>query len=1011
MAGGQKKLESEIRIGGKALPSLNQLAGKLGEIANIVGGISNKSQQVLEDSLEYFKGYEQNMLDAKGALSAQYTSYTELERVMNDLDVQAQNWAATSIFHTSDVSKAISEAAHAGWNYEQMVSGIPAAMQLAQAGGYELSSALDQVIKVTNASGTEFENVGGMIDMWTMAANLGATSVEEMGGALTKMGSTVQFAGGMDQAFTMLTVLANMGTVGEEAGTLLRNSMLRLIAPTKKAADAMAGLEVTDDEASALEGDAEALAAANAQLEKYGFSVYNEKGELKDMTTIFSDLSKAVDGMTDQERNGLLSAIFPTRTITGAMNLLKSIENGSWTEILAQMSEAKGYAEDVADIQNEGYGRQIELFTSKIEALETKIGSFAAPNIENIMGVIGGVLDKFNSADPTVIAGITGMLEGLAVVGPLTAGAAAVKGLIAVLSSSTFGPIFYTAAGVAALAAGIGALIEVSNQDFKSNFGDMALDIKTLDEYVQSIGTEFFDGTGQITTAYNELTSAIAAYEAGVGTFMSGIDTAAITGNKLTQAEITQLTNYGKDIGNAVLDGITQAENLSKAGLNSLYANADGEVDAKDSVMYSHLWNNLERLYGSLSAEASSVGARLGEAMSSALSDGIIDINEQSIIQGLVSEYNAIEQQVAAILAKQNLYEQINAASSVSWDSFATFLQNTQDQYQDTVNKENAIIDGLEAAQRLAIEDRIGPMTDEQWLNRFEYKNLEDKRRERLAAAKEEFQRPTDIAIGTLMGGKGVGDAWDILRKMAATGASASDFYDQGMWSQYSDVDIPTLFKQFDAMGDAFTQMAEIAPDLVDTESFQWYRNMAGQMRERAQVSKEQYTASGLTPSQYAAQYNPEGKKVTVAVNADTSSAESSINALGNKSVTIDVNANVRQSGMPSMLKFAEGGRATRASIFGEAGAEWAIPEQHSEHTADLLDSARKASGFTWGELIARTGGLNSGSSSGGNTFVYSPTINANDTNGVADALARDKESMKRWWKQMQTRNSMEVYA
>ena len=35
--------------------------------------------------------------------------------------------------------------------------------------------------------------------------------------------------------------------------------------------------------------------------------------------------------------------------------------------------------------------------------------------------------------------------------------------------------------------------------------------------------------------------------------------------------------------------------------------------------------------------------------------------------------------------------------------------------------------------------------------------------------------------------------------------------------------------------------------------------------------------------------------------------------------------------------KYAEGGRADEASIFGEAGPEWAIPEEHSARTASLL--------------------------------------------------------------------------
>ena len=94
---------------------------------------------------------------------------------------------------------------------------------------------------------------------------------------------------------------------------------------------------------------------------------------------------------------------------------------------------------------------------------------------------------------------------------------------------------------------------------------------------------------------------------------------------------------------------------------------------------------------------------------------------------------------------------------------------------------------------------------------------------------------------------------------------------------------------------------------------------------------------------------------------------------------------------------YAEGGRATTASIFGEAGPEWAIPEEHSERTADLLAAAARASGFTWNELLARNGGLNGNANSGPNVTIgnYAPVINAGNAAGVAQALEEDKERLK----------------
>ena len=100
--------------------------------------------------------------------------------------------------------------------------------------------------------------------------------------------------------------------------------------------------------------------------------------------------------------------------------------------------------------------------------------------------------------------------------------------------------------------------------------------------------------------------------------------------------------------------------------------------------------------------------------------------------------------------------------------------------------------------------------------------------------------------------------------------------------------------------------------------------------------------------------------------------------------------------------------------MFGEAGPEWAIPEQHSERTAELLNAAREASGFTWGDLISRFGGLNA--KVGGETVNvhYSPTIVTGDANGVRSALAEDKKQLVRMVKdameEVKYRDSLEVF-
>lgn len=106
---------------------------------------------------------------------------------------------------------------------------------------------------------------------------------------------------------------------------------------------------------------------------------------------------------------------------------------------------------------------------------------------------------------------------------------------------------------------------------------------------------------------------------------------------------------------------------------------------------------------------------------------------------------------------------------------------------------------------------------------------------------------------------------------------------------------------------------------------------------------------------------------------------------------------------------FAEGGRADAPSIFGEAGPEWAIPEEHSDRTLALLQSAATASGFTWDEILSRTGGLNA-TPAQGRTFVFSPTIYANDAKGVDRALRDSEARMNTWWDEKKRDEERVVY-
>ena len=215
------------------------------------------------------------------------------------------------------------------------------------------------------------------------------------------------------------------------------------------------------------------------------------------------------------------------------------------------------------------------------------------------------------------------------------------------------------------------------------------------------------------------------------------------------------------------------------------------------------------------------------------------------------------------------------------------------------------------------------------------------------------------------------------------------------------------------AIAEINAQLDEVQGVTIDAESLTEDAALAG---ESASIS----AIEGFGETTLSADIDEAGL-VADAESAGTAASAALIKAFGSPQLTAQTvygaghGMNVGGVGVKTREKYAEGGRATVASIFGEAGPEWAIPEEHSERTANLLNLARQASGFTWGELISRYGGLNASPNNHPIQLTYAPTIHASDASGIASVLSGDKDKLMRMIRAMleeiNMRNDAEVYA
>lgn len=636
-----KQLRADIIVGGIADGSFYKLGSELERLGGMVSTVSEELIRFGKESVEEYVSFEDYMLEAEVALRTQYDSASELGRAMDQLDKAALQWAKDSRFTTEDVAGAISNAAHAGWDLEQILNGVPSAMKISLAGGMELAEGLEYLVDISNAAGIGFEDLGELVDYWAFAANRSSTEIPEMGAAMQKMGATMQFVkGDMEGLTTMLAVLANNGAKGTEAGTLLRNSFVRLIAPTQKAAEAMADLDLTTDELEEIFGNSAGLENANKLLKEAGFSAYDANGDLKSFMTIWQELEDATSGMSEQDRNTVLSAIFPTRTITGALALLEAAAD-DWDGLYSDIQNgSEGYADYAAEKMESGLGGDLRHLESVYNALQTRTGKELAEPVSTVANALSSLIDSLNNMDDVSFGALVSGLEVVAAAGPglMTAGAA-IKAIGLIANLGTAGKVILLGTALAALAAGLNSVSEAMYAD---NFGNLSVDTDSIGSFLATIGGSFDEAQENINKYNMAVEQALTDYETASSTLKENLLTKMLTGATLTDEDISTLHGLGDQMRQALIDGI---DGSYSSAMETVALFADGnavELTDDDSSIWDSVIDTLGYGYEQAIAKAEQLGAELRTAMTSAFTDGALTSEEIDNIQAIINQQNEL---------------------------------------------------------------------------------------------------------------------------------------------------------------------------------------------------------------------------------------------------------------------------------------------------------------------------------------------------------------------------------
>ena len=643
-------LETIIAINARS-NGFSDVGNTLTQLGVQIDQLSEKLINFGRDSLDTYEDYEKNMAEARGALATRYGRDTkELDEVMHQLDSQARVWASTTIFHTDDVGHAITEAAHAGWDLDQIMTGIPAAMRLAQAAGIDLSDALYYITEAAKAGQIEFGDLSEFTDMWAYAANNSNGTIETFGDSMLRLGSVMNFAGSREELLALIAIMHETGTEGATSATLLRTAMMNILAPSGTAGTVLEQLGATEEEIRSIREDASKVEALNI-LESYGFSAFDENGQAKPILTIFHDLrdvlSEIAGGYENIDKNettlGILGTIFGKRGITGALNIMNMLEYGNELVQDLQSGAAEGYGSYLSDTMMDTLYGDLETWESKVENLKLRTGETLAAQVEPALESLGGIIDDIANMDTGTFNALVSGLEVIAAAGPgmlLAGGAFRFIGNAAAVFTTPVG--MYVGAAALAIIATTGlmsVLDALYEADYASKFGDLSLDNSQVKTYVDGLKTSFDDAMASITAYDQALTAAVDRYTTSSSTLKSNLLTDMLTGTEIKEGtkEYDQLVGLGEDMIAAVNDGILNNYSSTMTSVTQL-AGEDTE-----NPIWTQIIDVLEAQLQEELGRAEALGKKLRDTLFNAITnDGKLTADEMADIQSIMDEQNEL---------------------------------------------------------------------------------------------------------------------------------------------------------------------------------------------------------------------------------------------------------------------------------------------------------------------------------------------------------------------------------
>ena len=373
--------KSSLQGAQKGLSGLASMAGKIGgatmkAAATGIGAAATAAVRLGTAAVNVGKEFETAMSQV-AATKLLDTSTKKGQAQFQALEDAARECGATTAFSATEAAQALNNLAMAGYDTDKSVAALPTTLNLAGAGALSLEQSASILTAGMASLGIEQTEQGfsHFADILAITASKAKTDVAGIGEAITTVGKTAaNLKGGTEEVAASLGILADVDLTGSEGGTHLRNMIMSLQNPRNKNAAEM--------------------------FENLGLSAYDSQGKMRGLNEIFGDLSKSMAGMTDQEKNNILSTIFKQTDIAAASAMLENCGDrfDELYDAAKNSSEGMGASAEMYAKQMDNLDGDIDILKSSLSDLGISFYNDAGGPLRSVTQAASGMVTQLNNA-------------------------------------------------------------------------------------------------------------------------------------------------------------------------------------------------------------------------------------------------------------------------------------------------------------------------------------------------------------------------------------------------------------------------------------------------------------------------------------------------------------------------------------------------------------------------------------------------------------------------------------